>query len=101
MLTLFWFFTVRHGSEVSYVYGFSYIGAANPESGLVSRAMIDYWVSFAVSGTPNDGKGRPSACCVLVLSLGFSNDGAAYRQELFGRSTNPTTRYVRFLHKTT
>ncbi|KAM5539639.1 hypothetical protein V8D89_006748 [Ganoderma adspersum] len=48
---------VRHGAEVPYVYGFSYIAEANATSGLVSQAMVDYWVSFAVSGTPNDGKG--------------------------------------------
>ena len=30
------------------------------ESGVVALAMVDYWVSFAVSGTPNDGNGLPS-----------------------------------------
>ncbi|PIL26309.1 hypothetical protein GSI_12065 [Ganoderma sinense ZZ0214-1] len=48
---------VHHGSEVPYVYGLSNIGTSSLESVLVSRAMVDYWLSFVVSGTPNDGKG--------------------------------------------
>ena len=72
-LTLFRSFAVHHGSEVPYVYGFSSVGAVSPESGLISQAMMDYWLSFAVSGTPNDGKGLTSACCVLPSSLTFSD----------------------------
>ncbi|KAM5539590.1 hypothetical protein V8D89_006699 [Ganoderma adspersum] len=48
---------VHHGLDVPYVYGFWDIGTNNSESRLVSQAMMDYWISFAVSGTPNDGKG--------------------------------------------
>ncbi|PIL26319.1 hypothetical protein GSI_12075 [Ganoderma sinense ZZ0214-1] len=48
---------VRHGSELPYVYGFSNIETSSLESVLVSRAMVDYWLSFVASGTPNDGKG--------------------------------------------
>nr|VWO94947.1 Carboxylic ester hydrolase (EC [Ganoderma boninense] len=32
---------------------------ASEVPGVVALAMVDYWVSFAVSGTPNDGKGLP------------------------------------------
>ncbi|KAM5539640.1 hypothetical protein V8D89_006749 [Ganoderma adspersum] len=47
---------VQHASEVPYVYGSPAIAEAHAEGSLVSRAMLDYWVSFAVSGTPKDGK---------------------------------------------
>ncbi|KAI1795283.1 extracellular triacylglycerol lipase precursor [Ganoderma leucocontextum] len=50
---------VHHASEVPYVYGSPAIAEANVESGVVALAMMDYWVSFAVSGTPNDGYGLP------------------------------------------
>ncbi|KIJ53053.1 hypothetical protein M422DRAFT_156034 [Sphaerobolus stellatus SS14] len=51
---------VQHGSEVLFVYG-----APSPptaEAIGLSRTMIDYWVSFATSLDPNDGKGsaRPN-----------------------------------------
>ncbi|KAJ7105293.1 extracellular triacylglycerol lipase precursor [Mycena epipterygia] len=48
---------VSHGSEVLFVHG-----APNDTSAsalLISRVMIDYWVSFATSLTPNDGLGTP------------------------------------------
>ena len=36
---------------------------SNPESvRVLGRAMVDYWLSFAVSLTPNDGKGTASTC---------------------------------------
>ena len=66
---------VHHGLDVPYVYGFSDIGTNNSESRLVSQAMMDYWISFAVSGTPNDGKGLSSTCCVPFCSLCFANWG--------------------------
>ncbi|KAF7343254.1 Carboxylic ester hydrolase [Mycena venus] len=49
------FLGVFHGSEIPYVYG-----APNDTSAsaiLISRLMIEYWVSFATSLTPNDGRG--------------------------------------------
>ena len=58
---------MHHGLDVPYVYGFSDIGTSSSESRLVSQAMMDYWISFAVSGTPNDGKGLSSTCCVLYF----------------------------------
>ncbi|KAJ7178188.1 esterase 1, partial [Mycena filopes] len=48
---------VTHGSEVVYVYGAP--GDTSASSILISRLMIEYWVSFATSLTPNDGKGIP------------------------------------------
>ncbi|PIL26441.1 hypothetical protein GSI_12199 [Ganoderma sinense ZZ0214-1] len=50
---------VHHASEVAYVYGDPAIAEANVSSGVVALAMMDYWVSFAVNGTPNDGNGLP------------------------------------------
>ncbi|KAE9397229.1 esterase 1 [Gymnopus androsaceus JB14] len=54
------FLGVSHGSEILYVYG----GVENPteSDSVLSTAMIDYWVSFATSLDPNDGKGstRPT-----------------------------------------
>ncbi|PIL25854.1 hypothetical protein GSI_11607 [Ganoderma sinense ZZ0214-1] len=48
---------VYHGTEIPWVYGLPSVEEASAESGVVSRAMVDYWLSFVVSGTPNDGKG--------------------------------------------
>ena len=42
------------------MYGSPSVAEGSEESGRVSLAMIDYWLSFAVSGTPNDGKGLAS-----------------------------------------
>ena len=42
------------------MYGSPSVVEGSEESGRVSLAMMDYWVSFAVSGTPNDGKGLAS-----------------------------------------
>lgn len=48
-------FGVSHGSEIRFVYG------APPDNSTsattLSRIMIDYWVSFATSLDPNDGRG--------------------------------------------
>ncbi|KAI0284358.1 Alpha/Beta hydrolase protein [Russula aff. rugulosa BPL654] len=41
---------VSHASELSYIFGQS-------KTARLSLAMLDYWISFAVSLTPNDGKG--------------------------------------------
>jgi acetylcholinesterase len=48
---------VSHGSEVFFVYGAP--PDQSPSAIALSRTMIDYWVSFATSLTPNDGKGLP------------------------------------------
>lgn len=49
--------TVPHASEVPYVFGDPPNG---PPSVSLSKTMIDYWLSFANSLTPNDGKGNVS-----------------------------------------
>ncbi|PPQ65131.1 hypothetical protein CVT24_003221 [Panaeolus cyanescens] len=48
---------VAHGSEVFFVYGVP--SDQSPSSLHLSSIMIDYWVSFATSLDPNDGKGNP------------------------------------------
>lgn len=57
---------VSHASEVSYVYGWpSGLIAPDPAPGwkTLSPIMMDYWISFATSLDPNDGKGSTRACC--------------------------------------
>ncbi|KAL5511073.1 hypothetical protein ACEPAH_4288 [Sanghuangporus vaninii] len=72
---------VYHGSEVSYVFGAPSNG---PNSVALAEIIIDYWVSFATSLDPNDGKGdatRPvwkeytpsSQICSDVLQLHSTN----------------------------
>ena len=53
---------VTHTLEIPYVYGEPALTSPNPSVRLLSEAMVDYWISFAVSLTPNDGKGVNSAC---------------------------------------
>ena len=67
---------VFHSSELAYLFGNSPAGGS-PKSARLSRAMLDFWISFAVSLTPNDGKGTRSAFChvsiflsILTLPLG-------------------------------
>ena len=55
------------------MYGSPAIAEANVESGLVSLAMVDYWVSFAVSGTPNDGNGIPSTSRPLEYAFDLAD----------------------------
>lgn len=51
---------VTHGTEVVYVYGAP--PTTNASDVAISRMMMDYWISFATSLNPNDGKGstRPN-----------------------------------------
>ncbi|KAK7042562.1 carboxylic ester hydrolase [Favolaschia claudopus] len=49
------FLGVSHGSEIVYVYGAP--GDTSASAIFISRVMTDYWLSFATSLTPNDGKG--------------------------------------------
>ena len=53
---------MTHTLEIPYVYGQTALTSHNPAVRLLSEAMADYWISFAVSLTPNDGKGVNSAC---------------------------------------
>ena len=55
---------VFHSSELFYFYPGPYFFPGLTEKGQsntrLSRVMLDYWISFAVSLTPNDGKGTDS-----------------------------------------
>uniref|UniRef100_A0A0W0F594 Carboxylesterase type B domain-containing protein n=1 Tax=Moniliophthora roreri TaxID=221103 RepID=A0A0W0F594_MONRR len=51
---------VAHGTEVPFVYGLPLVTPnATASATRISQVMIEYWVSFATSLNPNDGKGRP------------------------------------------
>ena len=47
---------VFHSSELPYLFE-DMSKNRPPKSANLSRTMLDYWISFAVSLTPNDGKG--------------------------------------------
>ncbi|KAH9062838.1 esterase 1 [Lactarius vividus] len=47
---------VSHDSELPYLF-WDVSKNGPPKSARLSRTMLDYWISFAVSLTPNDGKG--------------------------------------------
>ena len=49
------------------MYGLEAVNSTNLEVQMLSAAMVDYWLSFVVSQTPNDGKGLPSACLVDII----------------------------------
>ena len=51
---------VYHGAELPYLFG-NVSTTGLPKVANLSRTMLDYWISFAVSLTPNDGKGTISA----------------------------------------
>ena len=51
---------VTHASEVPYVFGETAVSSSNANVRFLSEAMLDYWLSFVVSQTPNDGKGVSS-----------------------------------------
>ncbi|CAK5266237.1 unnamed protein product [Mycena citricolor] len=46
---------IDHGAEVNYVLGG--LNDTTPSAVQLSRVMMDYWISFATSLTPNDGIG--------------------------------------------
>ncbi|KAH9916610.1 extracellular triacylglycerol lipase precursor [Epithele typhae] len=50
---------VAHATEITYVYGEEKLVNQNLNVRLLSSAMLDYWLSFVTSLTPNDGKGTP------------------------------------------
>jgi hypothetical protein len=54
---------VYHSSELPYIFGvFGTVSTASPPNvANLSQVMRDYWISFAVSLTPNDGMGTSSA----------------------------------------
>jgi len=51
---------VFHSVELPYLFG-SLAKSGPPNVAWLSRVMLDYWISFAVSLTPNDDKGTSSA----------------------------------------
>ncbi|CAK5277149.1 unnamed protein product [Mycena citricolor] len=66
---------VEHGSEIDYILGG--LNDTSTSSVLLSRVMMDYWISFATSLTPNDGIGSkrpewkqftPAAKSILQLN---------------------------------
>ena len=69
---------VFHSSELAYLFGNSPAGGS-PKSARLSRAMLDFWISFAVSLTPNDGKGTRSAFCYVSI---FIHPDPAFRTSL-------------------
>lgn len=52
-------FAVTHATELPYVYGDCASRSASTQA--LCRNIIDYWVSFAATQTPNDGKGSSRA----------------------------------------
>lgn len=59
---------VTHKVEIPYVYQEpSILTSSDAGVRLLSQAMVDYWISFAVSQTPNDGKGVESVYIPLTL----------------------------------
>lgn len=56
---------VTHASEITYVYGSP---SDKSDSSLrLSKAMIDYWVSFANSLDPNDGLGSSRKLWLIII----------------------------------
>ncbi|OBZ70762.1 Lipase 2 [Grifola frondosa] len=52
------FLGVTHATELFYVYGAPTVFGPAPAN-VLSLAMMDYWISFAVNLDPNDGYGSP------------------------------------------
>ncbi|OBZ76208.1 Lipase 2 [Grifola frondosa] len=48
---------VNHEGEVTYVFGGPAFAGTPVPANLLSLAMMDYWISFAVELDPNDGRG--------------------------------------------
>lgn len=87
--------SVAHGSDVPYVYGDP--ADQSPASIFLSDVIIDYWVSFATSLTPNDGHGvvpRASPASYLALSL----TSCRFTQGPNGPSSHPRIRFVLVLY---
>ncbi|KAI0691678.1 extracellular triacylglycerol lipase precursor [Earliella scabrosa] len=50
---------VTHALEIPYAFGLAATNSTSAAVRLLSQAMVDYWISFTVSLTPNDGRGLP------------------------------------------
>ena len=58
---------VFHTAEFPYLFG-NVSTSGLPKVAKFARDLMDYWISFAVSLTPNDGKGTSSTLwCTLML----------------------------------
>ncbi|KAJ7150711.1 extracellular triacylglycerol lipase precursor [Mycena filopes] len=59
------FLGIPHASELSYVYGYpvvDFISPGSPEAfATLSPVVMDYWLAFAATLDPNDGKGSARA----------------------------------------
>jgi acetylcholinesterase len=51
---------VPHASDLPYFFQDLAKNNGQSNTARLSRVMLDYWISFAVSLTPNDGKGTNS-----------------------------------------
>ena len=49
---------VSHGTELVWVFGGGYFVNPSPATLYFSGQMVDYWISFATSLDPNDGRGN-------------------------------------------
>lgn len=83
--------SVSHGTEVPFVYG----GPPDNSTSAIalSRIMIDYWVSFATSLDPNDGRGIPRTSFFPLHSSSFQLT-MSWTQAHSGLNTRMTNRYV-------
>ena len=64
---------VNHTAELPYLFGgFAYSGP--PKHPWLSQVMLDYWISFAVSLTPNDGKGMASTLRYVSVLFPYPSD---------------------------
>jgi len=50
---------ITHDAELPYIFG-NFSTSGPPKVASFSRVVLDYWISFVVSLTPNDGKGTSS-----------------------------------------
>ena len=57
-----------HGVEILYLF-VNTNTTGRPNVANLRRKMLDYWISFAVSLTPNDGKGSSSALRCASISV--------------------------------
>jgi hypothetical protein len=74
---------VTHGGELPYLFG-NISTSGPPKVASLSRAMLDYWISFVVSLTPNDGQGTSSTLRYASMFCSFSEP---YLQDLSGERT--------------
>jgi hypothetical protein len=90
---------VNHSAELPYLFiPFAYSGP--PEHAWLSQVMLDYWISFAVSLTPNDGKGisrtlsyTPTLFCAYSDPVFRTSLGGVRRKQ--GKISKPSPNWRR------